>query len=51
MTFQQVQAVNETAVRQEPKDNSDQGELQEWIDNNNALTDAEKELYREIPQY
>lgn len=34
---------------QAPKDNSDRGEMLDWIDTNPAFTDEEKELYREIP--
>jgi hypothetical protein len=33
---------------QEPVDQSDHGELQQWIEENPELTEAEKELYREI---
>lgn len=29
-------------------DNSDHGELMQWIDDNDMLTDEEKELYRAI---
>jgi hypothetical protein len=32
---------------QEPVDQSDHGELQQWIDDSD-LTETEKELYREI---
>lgn len=31
-----------------PVDNSDHGEMLQWINNNDDLTPAEKELYREI---
>ena len=35
-------------TKTEPVDNSDHGELQQWIDNNDDLTPQEKELYREL---
>lgn len=37
-----------TPETSKPVDNSDNGELQQWIDNNDQLTDMEKELYREL---
>lgn len=37
-----------TTETSKPVDNSDHGELQQWIDDNPELTDQEKELYREL---
>jgi hypothetical protein len=37
-----------TTEKAAPVDNSDHGEMQQWIDDNPELTDQEKELYREL---
>jgi hypothetical protein len=48
MSFQAIQAMNsDLTSKQDPVDNSDHAEYQRWIEDNDDLTEQERDLLRE----